>query len=139
MTDQQSYDELSIYTLSLRDPAFIHQYIVDAYAAQHAEEDAKPITLAFALAGLYLHHERGFSGKQVQYAHMKLARNKQRLPLFELPKSRGEITVADVLRQAPGKDRDQAIERWSASVWEVWRESHARVAEWLVTEKIVPG
>jgi hypothetical protein len=138
MNDQQLYDELSCYTLSLRDPTFIHQYIVDAYAAQHAGEETKPITIAFALAGLYLHHEKGFSGKEVQRAHMKLAGNKKHLPLFELPGQRGEITVADVMCHAPGIDRDQAIERWTASVWNAWKDSHARVAEWLETELIVP-
>jgi hypothetical protein len=62
----------------------------------------------------------------------------QCLPRFELPKEKGEITVADVLLQAPGPDRDQAIDRWSASVWNAWKDSHARVAEWLETELIVP-
>jgi hypothetical protein len=138
MNDQQVYDELSCYTLSLRDPNFIHQYIVDTYAAQHSDEETRPITTAFALAGLYLHHEKGYSGKEVQRAHMKLARNKKRLPLFELPKKRGEITVADVMCHAPGTDRDQAIERWSASVWKAWKDSHARVAEWLKAELIAP-
>jgi hypothetical protein len=138
MNDQQLYDELSRYTLSLRDPTFAHQYIVDAYAAQHADEQTKPITIAFALAGLYLHNEKGYSGKEVQRAHMKLAENKKRIPFFELPGDKGEITVADVLCRTPGPDRDQAIERWSAAVWKAWKDSHAVVAEWLEAEKIVP-
>jgi hypothetical protein len=138
MNDQQLYDELSSYTLSLRDPTFIHQHIVDAYAAQNADDEAKPITIAFALAGLYLHNEKGFSGREVQGAHMKLARNKQPVPRFELPERKGEITVGDVMCHAPGQDRDEAIERWSASVWITWKNSHARVTEWLEVERIVP-
>jgi hypothetical protein len=39
---------------------------VDAYAAQHATPASKPITTAFALIGLFLFAERGFTGKQVQ-------------------------------------------------------------------------
>jgi hypothetical protein len=139
MNDQQLYDELSCYTLSLSAPTFIHQYVVDAYAVQHAVEKAKPITIAFALAGLYLHNEKGFSGREVQRAHMKLARNKQPVPRFELPEEKGEFTVADVMCHVPGQDRDKAIERWSASVWRAWKNSHARVAEWLEAERIVPG
>jgi hypothetical protein len=57
------YDQLSLYTLSHADPSFIHQHVVDAFAAQHADDRTKPITLTFALVGLYLHAERGFSGK----------------------------------------------------------------------------
>lgn len=64
-SDQEAFNELSYYTLSHGDPAFIHQYIVDAYAAQHADEKSKPITVAFALIGLYLHIEKHYSGKQV--------------------------------------------------------------------------
>ncbi len=65
-TAQASYNELSYYTLALRDPAFIHQHIVDAFAAQTADEHTRPIKLTFALAGLYLHVEKGFTGRQVQ-------------------------------------------------------------------------
>jgi hypothetical protein len=138
VNDRQLYDRLSCYTLSLRDPYFIHQLVVDAYAVQHVGEEAKPITVAFALAGLYLHNEKGFSGREVQRAHMKLARNKQPVPRFELPEEKGEITVADVMCHTPGPGRDEAIERWSASVWRAWKGSHARVAEWLEAERIVP-
>src|SRR5690348_4591092 len=66
--DQEAYHELACYTLVHSDPAFIHQFIVDAYAAQHANAHSKPISVAFALAGLYLHLERGYSGRQVRTA-----------------------------------------------------------------------
>jgi len=75
--DRELYNELACHTLAHGDPSFIHQYIVDAYAAQHADEKTKPIGLAFALVGLYLHIERHYSGKEVQRAHMKLAKKKK--------------------------------------------------------------
>ena len=68
-SDQDVYNELSYYTLAHPDPAFLHQNIVDAYAAQHADESTKPIVIVFGLIGLYLHIERNFTGKQVQRAH----------------------------------------------------------------------
>lgn len=46
--------EFTCYTLAHRDPAFLHQHVVDAFAAQHADDSTKPITLVFALVGLYL-------------------------------------------------------------------------------------
>ncbi len=64
-SEQEAYNELSYYTLSHWDPSFIHQYIVDAYAAQHADEKSKSIKVAFALIGLYLHNEKHYSGKEV--------------------------------------------------------------------------
>lgn len=134
LNDQEMFNELSYYTLAHPDASFIHQLIVDAYGAQHADERTKPIGIAFALAGLYLHVEWNYSGKQVQKAHMRLARWKKQWPTFPLPPRRGAVTVADVLHASPGAERDEAIERWCASVWEAWSESHSKVADWLKGE-----
>ena len=103
MTDQEAYNELAYYTLTHQSPEFIHQYIVDVYAAQHADATSKPIYLAFALAGLYLHNEKKYS-------------------------------VKDVLAVPPGIERDEAIQKWSASVWATYDNSHAEVAAWLNRE-----
>lgn len=53
MTPRDAYDELCAYTLTRGDPGFIHQHVVDAFTAQHADETTEPITLTFALVGLY--------------------------------------------------------------------------------------
>jgi len=92
------------YTLSHPDKSyFIHQHVVDAYSAQTADENTKPIGLVFALVGLYLYLEKNYTGRQVQQAHMKLANNKKPWPKIELPKDRGAITVTDVLNAQPGE------------------------------------
>ena len=126
---EATYHELAYYTLAHRDPAFIHQYVVDAFAAQTADQNSKPIELAFALVGLFLHLEEHYSGREVQRAHMKMARRKRVWPRFRPPHDRGRITIADVLRANPGADRDRAIEDWAASVWRAWREHRDQVAE----------
>jgi len=92
-SEQEAYNELSCYTLSHGDPSFIHQYIVDAYAAQYADEKSKPITVAFALVGIYLHIKKHYSGKEIQKAHMRLAKKKKQWPVFDLPAHRGNIGV----------------------------------------------
>ncbi len=133
-SDQDLYDELSLYTLSHSDSSFIHQYIVDAYAAQHAGENTKPITLAFALMGLYLHIEKSYSGKEIQNAHMQMGKTKKEWPTFDFPRHRGDVTVLDVLETKSGIDRDQMINEWSDSVWQSWIENHEEVADWLQSE-----
>ncbi len=117
MNDKDAYDELSLYTLAHTSPEFIHQYIVDAYAAEHADGSSKPIYLDFALAGLYLHNEKGFTGKQVQNAHIELAKHKERLPHFVPTDTHDALTVHDALSALAGEQRDDAIRAWSASVW----------------------
>jgi len=125
--EEEKYHELAYYTLAHPDPEFIHQYIVDAYAAQTANAQTKPIKLAFALAGLYLHIEKKYSGKEVQLAHMKMAKNRKNWPVFEMPENRGEIRVSDVVQTKPGRDRDMMIEKWIISVWNAYQNCHAEV------------
>jgi hypothetical protein len=126
-SDQDLYHELSYYTLAHPDPSFIHQHIVDAYTAQHADEKIKPIGIAFALIGLYLYVEKNFSGKQVQRVHMRLGKRRKEWPRFRPPEEKGEIAVADVLAAPPGKARDEMIRKWCISVWESWKGSHPQV------------
>ena len=106
---------------------FIHQHVVDAFAAQDAHEGDQPIRLTFALVGLYLHAERRFSGKQVQLAHMALARRRMAWPVFPLPPDRGKITAIDVLAAPEGPRRDEMIHEWCACAWEAFRESRHAV------------
>lgn len=123
MTSERAFDELCGYTLSLHDPRFIHQHVVDAFAAQTADESTKPMKLTFALAGLYLHLEKGFNGREVQLAHMKMGKAKREWPRFELPRERGSITAAGVLAVPEGAERDHAIDAWCSSVWSAYQNS----------------
>jgi hypothetical protein len=124
----ERYGELASWTQSLGDPAFPHQHAVDAWAAQHASAAAPPIRTTFALVGLYLACERGFTGREVQLAHVRLARRNRDWPRF-VPERRATMTIADVLA---AESRTAALLRWSANVWDAWAHEQARVHE-LVT------
>ncbi len=131
MTQREAYDELCAYTLTRGDATFIHQHVVDAFAAQAADNTTKPITLTFALIGLYLHIERHFTGLEVQQAHQHIARRKRVWPSFTLPSDRGSTTAADVLAWPEGAGRDEAIHAWCAGVWDAFSRSEALVEELL--------
>jgi|SRR5581483_2592783 len=126
-TDPDVYNELACYTLAHRDPFFIHQLAVDAYTAQSADAQTKPMAVAFALIGLCLHFEKGYSGKQVQQAHMRLAARRKQWPQLPLPSHRGAIEISHVLATAPGSERDEMIERWCRAVWEASAGVHEQV------------
>jgi len=113
------------------DPSFIHQHLVDAYTAQHADEHTKPIALAFALIGLYLYLEKNYTGKAVQRAHVRLGWRRTPWPRFDLPEQRGNITAADVLAVPPGPERDAAIRQWCVSVWDAYRASTRKWPTWF--------
>ena len=124
-------DELTYYTLAHGDPRFIHQHLVDAYGAQHVPDSKSTIGAAFALAGLYLAVERGFTGREVQKMHMVMGRQSKQWPRFIPPTDVGPLTVADVLAAEPGPARDEKLMQWCASVWGAWSAEHGRVREML--------
>jgi hypothetical protein len=134
-SDPDLFNELSYYTLSHRDPRFIHQHVVDAFAAQHADEQTKPMKVVFALVGLFLFLEKGFSGRQVQQMHMRLARRRKQWPRLSIPSGpRGDITVAAVIAAPPGAARDEMVRAWCESVWQTWNESRPQIVNLLKLE-----
>lgn len=131
MRPDDQLDEIAAYTLSRGDPSFIHQHVVDAAGAQFADERTTPIQLAFALIGLYLYVERGYTGREVQRVHAKLAERKPKWPRFVEPEDRGSVRPKDVLAAPEGAERDAAIHAWCASVWASYEGNRGAVVELL--------
>jgi uncharacterized protein DUF5946 len=133
VTEDDAYHELCAYTLAhaRHDARFIHQHVVDAFAAQHATAESKPIAVFFSVIGLYLHVERGLTGRQVQQVHVQLAQQKLAWPRLELPEHRGSITSIGVLAAPAGPERDRAIEAWCKSVWRVYSSNRSLLEEFL--------
>ena len=132
-----AYDELCSYTLTLGDPTFIHQHVVDAVGAQTATLETKPVRLAFSLVGLLLHVEWAWTGREVQRAHMRLAARTRDWPRFAIPEHRGSIRPIDVMAAPAGPERDRAIDAWCRTVWDAYSPVHAQVAALLAEHGIV--
>ena len=129
MQSTQPFHELSFYTFAHPDrERFVHQHTVDAYTAQTASAETKPIGLLYALVGLHLTVECSYTGKEVQRAHLLLARDKTDFPPLPLPDDRGSVTVHDVLQCPAGEARDRAILRWCDAVWKTYGDCHDTVA-----------
>ncbi|HET6326557.1 MAG TPA: DUF5946 family protein [Planctomycetaceae bacterium] len=135
---EEAFHALCCYTLAHGSPSFIHQHVVDAFGAQDSREGDKSIRLTFALVGLYLHVERGWTGRQVQLAHMKLVRRKHQWPTFRIPDDRGAINAATVLAVSPGSERDQMIDAWCRSVWRAFSEHRAKIEKLLSEHGVAP-
>ena len=133
---QPAYDELYVYTMGRSH--FILQHVVDAHGAQTADAGGKPIRLVFALAGLYLHLEQGFTGTQVQQAHIRLGRHKREWPSIALPHDRGAVTALEVMAAPAGAERDAAIDRWCEAVWHAFGASRDAIIRLLADEGFVP-
>ena len=133
----EAYQKLCEYTLSKQDAEFIHQLFIDAHTAQTASKADKPIGLVFALVGLCLHIEFGFDGRQVQKAHMLLARRKHDLPKITIPDDRGETYATRILAIGAGTERDAAIHQWTKDVWAMFAESERqKIRDYLANHQI---
>jgi hypothetical protein len=103
--------------------------VVDAYAAQHAGGTTRNITVAFGLIGLYLALEKGYGGKEIQKAHMRIAKIRKDWPRLEPPTRPAVVTIQDVLRVPDGPEKDAMIRQWMVAVWESWANRQAWVRE----------
>ncbi len=129
----ETYYELTYWTLAQQDGRFIHQHAVDAYEAQHAGGRTRPITAVFGLIGLYLALEKGYTGRQVQLAHMKIASRRKDWPRLEHPARMAELTVLDVLMAKTDEEKETMLMKWAASVWDIWEDRQPWVRE--ITDK----
>jgi hypothetical protein len=123
-TSETEYYELTFYTLSLNDVNFIHQHVVDAYTAQFANAETKPISLIFALVGLYLYVEKEFNGRDVQQFHQLMSNNKQVWPTILPPSYCGDITISQVLQASIGEGRSVLIQKWCKVIWAAYHNNH---------------
>jgi hypothetical protein len=110
-----------------------HQLLVDAYAAQHAGDRSPRIGPAFALIGLHLTLDRGWTGLEVRDAHQRLASEHRHWPAFVAPASRGELTIVDVALAATPEEHVERLHAWAADVWAAWRPAHDAVRELVRT------
>lgn len=130
-----AYDEIYVYAMGR--PGFILQHVIDAYAVQTAAENPAAIGLVFGLAGLYLHVEKQFSGRQVQQAHQKLGARKRLWPVVVFPEARGHLTACDVLAAPAGRERDAAIEEWCRSVWGAFSHNRRTIVTLLEEYRLI--
>ena len=126
---RQLYDELASFTLSLGYGDFIHQLAVDTYAAQHSGPGTKPIRTVFSLIGLYLTFERGYTGRQVQQAHMILGKKRRQWPLLNPPGEKTWLTVQDIVPGLTKENYRERLNSWGKSVWGAWNPRHEHVAQ----------
>jgi ABC-type protease/lipase transport system fused ATPase/permease subunit len=63
-------------------------------------------------------------GKQVQRVHTLLSKRKYNWPSLQLPNKPYSLTVHDVLKEKPGKNRDAMLKEWMRDVWLCCEHQH---------------
>jgi hypothetical protein len=113
-----------------------HRIAVDAYCLQHpADYCASTKSLAAHLCGLCVAFERGNDEATLRGVQQWLSLNPQ-LPKPELPKCRGELTIANVHGISDPFEYGRAVDRWARSVWDAYSSLHAVAREWLAKSKM---
>lgn len=90
---------------------------------------SRPISTVFGLIGLHLALEKGYTGRQVQLAHMKIAKRRKDWPRLEPSSPGAELTVVSVLQATTDAEKERMLMSWAASVWKSWEHQHAWIRE----------
>ena len=107
----------------------VHRLTVDTYAAQHPGRPERRTTQSVwvHLVGLHLVLERGLGNDFATQTIGALTRRAGTLVWLEPPDSLGSITVQNVVDAHETMEHEQAIRRWSQSVWEAWKAHHKSI------------
>ena len=126
-TRAAAHEALACYVIDTGNEGFRYQHIVDGAAAETADAETRPITVVFALIGLYLFVEKNWSGAAIQKAHTRLAAWRKVWPAIALPADRGAMGMVDVMNAPAGAERDRMIALWCESLWRAYGDSHEKI------------
>lgn len=115
--------------------ARLHRLSVDAYAVQHpgsATPEAVQ-SVAVHLCRLCMVFENDFSIERANEAMLAIHKVEWQFRWLEPPRSRGQVTVVDVLAARSVDEHLRFVERWARSSWDAWSAHHATIRGWLPT------
>lgn len=109
---------------------------VDAYAVQHPGSASPQAiqSVAVHLCRLCVILENSFSIEHANDVMLAIQKVEHQFRWLEPPRSRGEITVADVLAAPTADEHLRQVERWAKSCWAAWAEHHPTIRGWLPME-----
>jgi hypothetical protein len=107
----------------------VHRLTVDAYAAQHPgiQERRTIQSIWVHLVGLHLVLERGLGNDFVTQMIGALTKRADALVWLQPPDTLGPITAQNVVDAHEATEHEEAIRRWSQSVWEAWKPHHKAI------------
>lgn len=116
------------------DPAYgcLHRLTVDAYAVQHPGRQSPQAiqSVAVHLISLSLVLERGVDMLRATAAIRTATSRKNVFRWLSPPSSRGDTTVAEVLRARNAEEHLAAVDAWARAAWLAWSEHHHTVRAW---------
>jgi len=105
----------------------VHQLTVDAYAAQHPENQPAK-SLVSHLVSLYSIFECDAAGPA---AIKSFVESRREFPTLVPPADLGALTVADVVAAETPVAHCNTVRGWARQVWDAWSGEHAHIAALL--------
>ncbi len=108
----------------------VHQFTVDAYAAQHPGEPSRRSiqSVAVHLIGLYQAIDLGWSAEKIIKA--RKAMSKSDLLWLDPPPATYAMTILDVAGVQDAQDHARRVRAWAQAVWQHWEAHHATILGW---------
>ena len=126
---QKLFDDLGLRAYEDSRYSAMRRLAVDCYACQHDRYILSGRSLAAHLTGLAVAFEHQDTEDLNERIQGWLSRTRH-VEKPEVPRFRGTVTIADVVRAAPD-EYAATVRRWAASVWEAWADHHALAREWI--------
>ena len=131
MTKKELYYQLVLENEYTQD--FDHQYLVDIFCCETYAPETKPISIAFALVGLYLFLEKDFSWKLIQNFHKHLSKQNIILPQISIHIKNPEFLIEDMIK-LPINERKQKFKFRASQVRNIYSQDDKNNIK-LLTEK----
>jgi hypothetical protein len=110
--------------------AEVSQWLVDAYAAQHATNTDRRNRQSVALHLISLcagfEHAMPADRRQRLIGHL----SHREYPVLDPPVTSFALTVRDVSASAD-RERPEVVRLWARATWDAWTTHHERVRSWL--------
>jgi hypothetical protein len=109
----------------------VHRMAVDTYALQHPDRYcASAKSLAAHLVGLHWALERGGDSAVGSEALRRWLDGPRDLKKPDLPRFRGQVTIADALATASAMEYRAAVRRWAEATWGAYSSLHDQARAW---------
>ncbi len=110
----------------------MHQFTVDAYAAQHpGKPERRTIqSVGVHLIALYQALELGYDAVHIVRARRDSASKRNFVWLEPPPVDEKTMTVVDVVKAQDADAHCELVRAWAQSVWRHWSPHHDTVRAW---------
>ena len=109
----------------------VHRLTVDCYSLQHPQDYMKSAkSYAAHLTGISIFMESDGDQRLLKLTQRWLNGERQ-LEKPSLPPHFGDLTIANILPAANGREHGERVREWARDIWQAYGQYHGQAREWI--------